>query len=453
MKRIKIIMILSAALISFSACEKFLDLQPSQSISEDIALTTDRNVKNVLRGAYSVFRNSELYGGMIPTLSEMLVGDGEMAFVGTYTDMRQIFAKATEAANGDVRRLWMTGYNLINITNNVLSAIDVVNESDRSWVEGEALFLRSLIYFDLTSFYGQPYDKDAASNNQLAVPLILTPTSGITDESYVSRNTVEQIYQQIITDLERAATLLPEQSATSVVTATKGAANALLARIYLQKGDYLNARVKANEVIVSQRYSLRPTYAAVFNNDAKSTEDIFVNFFTTQDRFSTMTEFWSVPQFGGRDGDIDIMDGHLDLYDEGDLRKELFFMGNGAMRSGKWNNQYGVVNLIRLAEMYLIRAEANLIGGTTLGAEPKDDINMLRERAGFGPNHFVSVTIEDILMERRLELAHEGHKFNDVKRLKINVGSRPYNDSKLIFPIPFRETQVNPNLQQNPDYN
>lgn len=454
MKRFSIILILSAALFSLNACEKFLDLEPPQSISEDLALTSDANVKNVLRGGYAAFRSNFLYGGGVLTLSELLAGDGEIQFVGTYTDLRQIFNKATESANGDVRRLWMDGYVLINIMNNVLSAINVVNSADQARIEGEALFLRSLMYFDLVRFFGQAYDPAIANNTQLGVPLVLTPTRGINDESYVSRNTVQEVYDRIIQDLERAATLLPEQAAVTDLTATRGSANALLARIYLQKGDYANARLKANAVITSARYTLRPTYAGVFNNDGKSTEDIFVTFFTTQDRFSAMTEFWSVPAFGGRDGDIDILPGHLNLYPAGDARRALFFSGGGAMRSGKWNNQFGVVNLIRLAEMHLIRAEGNVrLGAPFVGPAPHVDINTLRQRAGLsGGDLYASVNLDQVLLERTLELAHEGHKLHDVKRLKLNVGARPHNHPKLIFPIPFREMEVNPNLFQNPEY-
>jgi hypothetical protein len=165
-----------------------------------------------------------------------------------------------------------------------------------------------------------------------------------------------------------------------------------------------------------------------------------------------MTEFFSIPTFGGRDGDIVIQPGHLALYDGADARRALFFTNAGRVFSGKWNNQYGVVNLIRLAEMLLIRAEANFRLTTAVGATPTADINTLRQRAGFGADYYATVTLNDILMERRLELAHEGHKLWDMKRLKLNIGVRPYTHPKLIFPIPFREREANPNLIQNADY-
>jgi hypothetical protein len=165
-----------------------------------------------------------------------------------------------------------------------------------------------------------------------------------------------------------------------------------------------------------------------------------------------MTEYFSVPEFGGRDGDIEILDGHLNLYSANDQRLSLFFIGNDAERTGKWNNQFGVVNLIRLAEMYLIRAECNQRLGTTVGDTPLADYNVIHTRAGLDPA--TSVTLNDILYERRLELAFEGFKIHDMRRLHEDVGLHSYDDPKLIFPIPAREIQANPGLkdEQNTGY-
>jgi hypothetical protein len=165
-----------------------------------------------------------------------------------------------------------------------------------------------------------------------------------------------------------------------------------------------------------------------------------------------MTEFWSTTEYGGRDGDIEILEDHLNLYDENDSRLDLFWEGNDAMRSGKWNEQYGLVNLFRLAEMYLIRAECNQRLGTSVGDTPLKDYNKIRVRAGL--DAALSVTLDNILYERRLELAHEGFAIHDIKRLKVKTGGLNYNDPKLIFPIPEREMLANPGLkgQQNDGY-
>lgn len=448
MKLYSSIIAAAALMIVSSGCDKLLDLQPYQSISEDISLDSDINVKKVLNGAYTQFDASAIYGGCILRNSELLGAGDECLWTGTYTGPRQIFNKQMNASNEDVTDQWVDSYKVINIANNVLSALEVVNEGDRGRVEGEALFMRSLMYFDLVRFFAQQY-KTGETNSQLGVPLVIKPTRGIDKNSFVSRNNVDEIYNQVIADLTSAAAKLPEEND---VYATKGAANALLARVYLQKGDYANARDAANAVIESRLYELMPSYAAEFNNDINTAEDIFATQITPQDPLSAMTEFFSVPQYGGRDGDVEILDGHLSLYSPGDLRKELFFDGNGGIRSGKWNNMYGIVNLFRVAEMYLIRAECNTRLSTSVGDTPVNDYNRTHTRAGLTP--VSSVTLADILLERRLELSFEGFRIHDLRRLHENVGSLQYNDPKLVFPIPAREIAANPALagQQNEGY-
>lgn len=448
----KYIFVLVAMAMLFAGCDKYLDLEPSQSISEGIALDSDVNVKSVLMGAYGLFDNDDIYGGNVLRNSELLGGDGEILWVGTYKGPRDIANKELVASTTDATVQWESSYEVINSVNNVLSALDVVNESDRDRVEGEALFLRALCYFDLTRFYGLQYE-DGQTNSQYAVPLILTPTRGINDDTFVGRSTVEAVYNQVITDLTTAASILPVDNG---VFASSGAASALLARVYLQMGNYAGARDAADDVIGSLEYELQPSYADVFNNDVNTSEDIFATQITPQDRFSAMTEFFSVPEYGGRDGDIEILTGHTDLYDVTDERLALFFTNAGSTFCGKWNNQYGVINLIRLAEMYLIRAECNFRLGTTIGATPLVDYNMVHERAGLLPAG--SVNLDDILLERRLELAFEGFKIHDIRRLKQDVGTGPgaftYDDPKLVFPIPSREIEANPALadQQNEGY-
>jgi tetratricopeptide (TPR) repeat protein len=448
MNKLLSIISIVALLGLFTGCDKYLDLEPSQSVSENIALTSDENVKVVLQGAYSQFALPGIYGGNLLRNAELLGGNGEIKWVGTYIDPRQLFNKTILTTNSEVEVQWRDSYEVINTVNNILSALGKVKEADRARVEGEALFLRGLMYFDLVRFFADQYQFGVA-NTQMGVPLVLTPTGVLSETNFVSRNTVDEVYNQVITDLLAAASELPEDND---VYASSGAANALLARVYLQKGDYAKARDAANTVIGSDFYSLNTTYAAVFNNDNNTSEDIFATQITSQDRFSSMTEFFSVPEFGGRDGDIEILDGHLGLYSDGDKRLDLFFNGNGSIECGKWNNQYGVINLIRLAEMYLIRAECNIRLSTNVGATPLEDYNTIHTRAGLDPA--LTVTLADILLERRLELAFEGFKIHDVRRLHQNVGILPYNDPKLLFPIPARELEANPKLktQQNPGY-
>ncbi len=173
-------------------------------------------------------------------------------------------------------------------------------------------------------------------------------------------------------------------------------------------------------------------------------EDIFAIQITSQDGTNDMNTFFASADFGGR-GDIYIEDKHFELYEPGDDRANLFYDDWTA----KFNNVYGNVTIVRLAEMYLTRAEANFRTSQALGAEPVEDINIIRERAGL--DALTSVTLDQILRERHIELAFEGHRIHDQKRTKTSVGSLPYNSPRLVFPVPQRELNIH-DIGQNEGY-
>ncbi|MEM1137440.1 MAG: RagB/SusD family nutrient uptake outer membrane protein [Bacteroidota bacterium] len=438
------ILILISAI--FSSCDDPLEIEPAQEIRDDLALNSPQNVRAVLIGAYDELGVSDVFGGEILMHSELLGGDDEILWAGTFNAPREIFNKDMQTVNGEAAEVWLESYETINITNNVLNALDVfTDEDEKNTVEGEARFIRALSYFELARFYGLPYEA-GITNSQLAVPLVLSPTIVLSEENLVSRNTVEEVYTQVLSDLNFAKNNLPSSNG---FFATSGAASALLARVHLQMGNFAAARDEANAVITSENYELEGSFANAFNQDANPDEYIFAMQVSSQDGINQMNTFFATPQFGARDGDVVILQGHLDLYPDGDDRG-AFFYEDGDMFTSKYTNQFGNIPVLRLAEMYLIRAEANLEEGTTLGATPLEDINTIRERANAPLLN--EVTLEDVYFERRLELALEGHKIHDIKRLKQNVGDLEYNANALVFPIPQRERNANNNLAQNPGY-
>jgi starch-binding outer membrane protein, SusD/RagB family len=373
--------------------------------------------------------------------AELMAADGEITWVGTFNQPREIFGKNILTTNTFVRDNWSGGYYTINVANSVLSAIGKVLAADQPRVEGEALFIRGAVYFELVRFFAKPYTAGSVTTNP-GVPLVLTPTKAITEQSRVSRATVAEVYQQVIADLTKAEAQLPTSNG---VYASKVAAAAILSRVYLQMEDFQKARDAANRAIGYGRHSLTATVEEAFNNAGNSTEDIFALQVNAQDGNNNMQLYWSIPDFG-----VEILDKHLDLYDPDDARLALFYVGNGAVRSGKWKNQFTVLPVIRLAEMYLTRAEANQRLGTAVGDSPLNDINLIRTRAGLP--ELTTVTLADILLERKLELAHEGHAIHDLKRLRGTADGFAYNDNKMVFPIPQRERNANPNLSQNDGY-
>lgn len=439
----------------FSSCDDQLTLPPRQSVDEGLALSNDANVKRVLIGAYSEIRGASLYGGRLQLYAEMLGSNGEIRWEGTFNQPREMYNKQIFVNNSFVEGTWAAAYRAINVSNNVLSALDVVNEEDRDRIEGEARFIRGSMYFELVKLFAQPYSAGNTSAN-LGVPLVLTPTRGITEESFVARNTVEEVYQLIVNDLERAESILP---ASNGFFARNYVVAAQLSRVYLQMGRYAEARDAADRAIsvaTSNGKTLVPNYMDAFNTDADSPEDLFAIQVNAQDPTNEMFVYYSLPEFGARGGDVSVLQPHLDIYEEDDERFDQFFFSAGEFRTAKWRDQFKNVKVIRLAEMYLTRAEANLLAGTTVGATPLEDVNLIRARVGLPA--LTSVTVEDVLRERKVELAHEGQIIHDIKRTEGVVNDNgsdavfQFNDPRMVFPIPQREMDANPSLVQNPGY-
>lgn len=444
--------VLSILLISQClACEEKLNVEPAQSISKEVALGSENNIKAVLNGAYDVLGSNSLYGGGLLFCSELLGGDGEIFWAGFANSESEIFRKEINVVNFRARNIWQLAYRSIHIVNQVLGALDQIVSPHKNTIEGEALFIRGVLYFELVRLYGAHY-QSGQENKQLGVPLLLENSSNITEKDFVPRATVQAIYLQLVQDLERAESLLP---AANGWRASGLASAAILSRVHLQMGEFALARDAAHRVINANVHQLEAEYASIFNRDNNSTEDIFAIQNTVQDGTNSMNQLFSTAIFGGGDGYIEILKkGHLDLYEAQDERKALFFFQatgvDTSWYSGKWNHRFGNIGIVRLAEMHLTRAECNQRLNTNIGASPLADYNLIHTRAGLTSRE--TVTLADILLERRLELAHEGQKIHEIKRLQLQLGDRPYTDLNLVFPIPEREINVNPLLIQNQGY-
>lgn len=435
--------IIGATFIMIVSCSKQLETTPTESIDASVALKTSNDVKAALVGAYSDMGNDDFFGGRVFMEADLLADVNELTWSGTYQDLTQINNKSIPIDNLFVTNTWLAGYKAINDVNNVLNSLGVVVAKDSMRVSGEALFIRGASYFQLVKMYAKAWnDGDPATN--LGVPLVLTPTTELSETNKVARNTVAEVYQQVISDLTQAQAKLPE---TNGLYATKAAASAMLARVYLQKGDYANAAQAADSAIVSSGAQLTGTYAEAFGT-TNTKEDIFAIQVTSTSGVQGFNEFYSSSQRG----DIQINDAHRLLYDSTDDRLNLFYEDNGSYYTGKFEELYGNVHVIRLAEMLLTRAEANFRLGTAVGAMPVDDINSIRQRANVTPYGMSELTLDGILKERKLELAFEGFSLDDIKRLQGSVANLPWNSAQLIFPIPKREIVANPNITQNEGY-
>ena len=457
MKKIHIIQAalgLTLAVISVS-CDDKLDILPEQEVDAATALNDAQAVESAIIGAYAKLDNAALYGTNFLLVPDLQASEGYVQWLGTFQGYREISQKSLDDINTETVRTWNNAYSTINLINNVLEALPVVTDPDlKNQLEGEALLIRGMLYFELVRFYGLPYEANGA-NTQLGVPLVLQSAKTLEQASIQqARNTVAEVYQQVITDLTRAESVLPEDNG---VRGDMYTASGFLARVYLQQGDYANALAKADEVISSGYYQLASNVTTPFET-RNSFESIFEIQQNDQRNAGTsndgLTTFYASLGGVGR-GDVQIEEDFAALYDTTDARyTDLLYIGTGLrpgrLRTGKYTDFAANIPIIRLAEMYLTRAECNFRLGSEVGATPTEDINLIRARAN--AEEYNSVSLNNILLERRLELAFEGFRIHDIKRLKQNTGDYAYNAPELVLPIPRRELDANPNLVQNEGY-
>jgi len=462
-------------MIFISSCDEKLDLKPKQSIDASKALTTPENIQAALVGAYLQARDADIFGSTFNEYSELLAASTDLVFLGTYEQPREIINKEIAVTNSYPEDTWIEAYELINICNILLDpeTLAILDAQDATGVEGEAKFLRGWVLFEMTRLFGLPYEA-GQMNEQLGVPIVTTPTNEVSDAVNVARNTVEECYTQALSDLTDAKNNLPE---TNDVYATTYAASAVLARIYLQMSDFPTAATEANRVIESGYYTLTPTPLDAFNNNAATSEDIFALQNNVASNTSWLTVMYASLNGMGR-GDYDVQPGFLATFDPADLRglyqgeaemddsytianiTKMYYYGvgtilnNGGINTSKWGDYYANIPLLRLAEMYLIRAEANFEStGPQVGPHsPLQDINEIRDRA-LAPALTGPITQDQIRQERYWELCWEGHRLHDLKRWQLDIDvDLPYDAGNLILPIPFREMEANELLVQNTWY-
>ena len=327
MKKITNIYISAFAIaISLSACNKALDIKPKEQIDQTNAIVTSNDVQSTLVGAYNRMAQTGVYGGRIFIQPDLMAAtDTVLTFNGTYQGLTQITNQAIPNDNSFVLDTWRQAYQAINLANNVIANLSKADASQRDRMEGEAKFIRGLIYFDLARLYGRAWNDGTPATN-LAVPIVLTPTTSVNNSVFVPRNTVKEVYDQAINDLKTAEAKLP---VNNNFYANKYAASAILARLYLQQGDYTNAGVEADSVITSGNFTLNAKYSDEFPTPGKAShvdntpEDIFAIQVTEQQGVTSMNEFYASASNSGR-GDIHIDPAFIAEFDVNDTRGQFY---------------------------------------------------------------------------------------------------------------------------------
>ena len=458
--------------LGLAGCKDALDIQPQQSIDAATAYDTSQKVGAAVVGAYARLDDSNLYGTDLILVPELLgeQGAGYTVWNGSFANYNQLYRRTQISTLSNAQGIWTQAYNAINQCNLILNNLSVVTDAgQRAQYEGEARYIRGLMYFELVRLFAQQYQA-GGGNTQPGVPINLVPVTNTEQaDTKLARASVEDVYTQVLADLRGAMGLLPAQNVTR---ASKYSAEAILARVYLQQGNYTMARSMADDVIKNSGAQLAGTVGAVFAN-RNSAESLFEIQQNDQNNAGTSnsglaTFFAGYSPTGdqtvlyGR-GDVYIQPAFVAQYGSTDVRgtddepalttQRLIYVSDGNNKTGryrtiKWRTYGQNIPVARLAEMYLTRAEADVRSGNTTSA--LSDINRLRNRSGATP--LTTVSLNDVLRERQLELAFEGFRIHDLKRTGRPVGTVAITSAPLVLPIPQREINNNSLLTQNAGY-
>lgn len=458
-KSINKILLAIALTTGFVSCKKALDVDPKQSVDASTALENDQDVNSLVIGGYAVMGGGSLYGTNLLLIPDLLGHDDVSTWRGTFQSPKQIASRTMTRDNADANLTWTAAYQAIDIANTALDALNIVKDAAlKQQLEGEALFIRGAMHFELVRLYALPWGAVAGNGNP-GVVIKTKPTKNETDAfEKLPRSTVAEVYAQVIADLTKAADLLPEQKTGRV---TRYTALAFLSRVYLQQANYPAALAAVNEVIESGYYKMNASVSAVFDNKNTS-ESIWEIQQNEQNNAGTsnngMATFHASLPGVGR-ADVRVVRDFVDYeYTDGDLRQsEWYYIGTGARPgntySGKWKSFSQNLPIVRLAEMYLTRAECNFRLSSNVGDTPAHDMAMVRNPVRTNTTVPVLLTLDDILHERFIELAFEGQRIHDLRRLRMSTGSFDWNDDKLVMPIPQREVDATEGvLVQNPGY-
>lgn len=479
----KKILVLFAVTLGLVSCD--LTTPPEIYLDYDKALSTYEGLDDATAVVYSAFRSEGWYGLTTTLYPDVMCGNC-VAGVPITTGRGMSYQQWSFTASGGFS-IYGSAYANILRCNNVIFKIrnqassylsDEVSQQDLNNLLAECLFVRAYSYFDLVRWYAQPYavakNAPQGSAYSLGTPLVSEdPDKSVIDKP--ARAATVENYAAIVADLKEALAVISPTYVRAGVYDTKcavsmGAIEALLARVYLYMEEWDLAKTHATNVINSGNYMIADAteYQTFWSNTVwDATGEIIFGAYVSQVEGSLNSSPGALTSPDGY-GDVRVSNDLLKIMEDGDVRKTM--LRTSDMYSGYyWPNKYqgkdggpiaySSIPLIRISEMYLVRAEANY-NLKDLNAAT-EDINLIASKRN--AKEYSVVTGDDIFNERRRELAFEGHIFHDYKRLQKDLvrtdiveGQSNQNipaDSKYwCMPISESEIDVNPSLVQNPGW-
>lgn len=485
MKQVYKILPLIMVALSFGSCKKdFLEINPEQQTDVNMVVVDLPSTRAAVMGTYSLLQSAAYYGRSLVVLPEVMSDNLYISRRNSnrYTSYDQYI---TTVNDGTASGSWNTLYKTIVNANIIISKGEqlVVPETESGEMKhliGEAYTLRALAHFDLLRLYAAPYNASADASH-IGIPVVIK--SGTSKEDVISpkRNTVKEGYTQLVSDLQKAITLLPAAAPIGFSASNRGhiahyAAKALLSRVYLYMGDWVNAEALATEVINSNKYTLlsNANYVTGSTNfrTQNNSEAIFEVQYTLTDNLA-QDALSSFLLQGASYGDGLATDDLYNLYKSTDVRRGFMTKSKRSGSGGedpafvitKYNNistyEEGV-KVIRLSEVYLIRAEARAKQGKDGLAAADLDVVAKRADTTKPTTTETGTALQNlILVENRKEFAFEGHRLFDLTRnkagfVKYRTGgiTIPVANTSLktVLPIPLAEMNANPNMEQNQGY-
>jgi hypothetical protein len=444
LQHIKTTLFLGIVLLSITSCKKFLEETPNNALPTETAITDAGTARAAIIGAYD--RLQEYYAASYPTLGTITTDN--VVFNGTLSQYLQLDQNAIPTDNVITVAAYQGIYRAINSANSVIAYVPAVNDptlsnAEKDRILGEAYFIRALSYFDLARGWG-------------GVQIELEPTTSLDGLKGIKRSTLDQTYDQVLADLVRAEALLPED-ATTRNRAQKSTVFALRARLHLYREQWADAENYATQVINNPKFALVKPYNAFFTAPFQSTESVLELAFSPNDR-NTFWNLWYPSSAGGQYTlkPSEALVSKLNDPLVGGSRKSLI-AGTGNAVYGVLYNTAGTSTdpayLIRISELYLIRAEARAhLGKLT---EAAADLNTIRLRAEVPPTQASTqaALLLAIEAENAVEFAFEAHRWFDLTRTgRAEAVLGLSNRNFWLFPLPLSDVQSDPDLTQNPGY-
>ena len=488
MKNIKYLIF--AALLTTISCKKTeLDLFPYNQIETSQAFNTETDVTLAINGMYAGLKTSGSYfvtgvwNIMADVLADNLIPDRSGPGRGTLLTFSE-WRYTGQSTYG----LMQGGYTIIRRANAILENIDKFTDgSFKDNAKGEALALRAMVYFDMSRVYGKTYEN--ASATDLVMPYVTSTDPTITP----AKEPVKDFYEKVIADLEMAKGLIGNTN--GLYRLNKSSVSGLLSRVYLYKGDMAACIAASNEALGST-----PEVASIQNfpkiwidDPSANSSLLFKVRNTTLDNINAQGVNYYQTVGGEKKAEYVITYDFRQLYTSDDIRtttylKESSFVGKNFTNVSKYNGRPGepdgVVDakVLRVAEVLLNRAEAYYRSSPSNPTAALADLVLLKSNrylnydptsaTGNGDEELTGqALLNEIYLQRRLELAFEGDRFWDLKRRNLPVQrdavhgdltngggvpfvftSLPAGDFKFQLPYPVDEVNFNTNFQQNPGY-